>query len=166
MRLPKSADHDARMSLSGPVLFAYDSSPHARAAIEQSGDLLRPGPAVVVTAWPTLAAAAAAALIALPRAIVSEAVTEIDAATRDDAEAIALEGVKLAAAAGFEARPQVIRSSGAVFAAILACAEELDAAAIVLGSRGRSTLAATLLGSVSTGVLHHSARPVVIARTA
>ena len=46
--------------------------------------------------------------------------TEIDAATREDAEAIAREGVELATAAGFEARPQVIRSSGTVFAAILA----------------------------------------------
>jgi len=154
------------MPLSGPVLFAYDGSQHARAAIEQAGGLLRPGPAVVVTAWPTLETAAAAALIALPRATISEAVTEIDAASREDAEAIAVEGVELAVAAGFEARPQVIRSSGAVFAAILACADELDAAPIVLGSRGRSTLAATLLGSVSTGVLHHTARPVMVARTA
>ena len=154
------------MSLSGPVLFAFDGSHHARAAIEQAGGLLRPGPAVVVTAWPTLENAAAAALIALPRALVTEAVTEIDAATREDAEAIARKGVELAAAAGFDARPQVIRTSRAVFAAILACADELDAAAIVLGSRGRSTLAATLLGSVSTGVLHHTARPVVVARPA
>ena len=154
------------MSLSGPVLFAYDGSTHARAAIEQAGSLLRPGPAVVVTAWPTLETAAAAALIALPSAIVSEAVVDIDTATREDAEAIAAKGSELAAAAGFEAEPKVIRSSGAVFAAILACADELDAAAIVLGSRGRSTLAATLLGSVSTGVLHHTARPVMVARTA
>jgi nucleotide-binding universal stress UspA family protein len=62
--------------------------------------------------------------------------------------------VQLAAAAGLEAQPKVIRSAGAVFAAIVACADELDAAVIVMGSRGRSTLAATLLGSVSTGVLH------------
>ena len=153
------------MTAIGPVLFAYDASPHARAAIEQAGGLLRPGPAVVVTAWSTLENAAASALIALPRAVVSEAVADIDAATRDDAEAIAAEGVKLASAAGFETRPQVIRSVGAVFSAIIACADELDARAIVMGSRGRSTLAATLLGSVSTGVLHHTTRPVVIART-
>lgn len=150
----------------GPILFAYDGSPHARAAIEQAGSLLRAGPAVVVTAWPTLETAAAAALIALPSAIVRDAVADIDTATREDAEAIAAEGVELATAAGFAPAPKVIRSAGAVFAAILACADELDAAAIVLGSRGRSTLAATLLGSVSTGVLHHTARPVVVARTA
>ena len=53
-----------------------------------------------------------------------------------------------------------------MFAAIVAYADELDATAIVLGSRGRSTLAATLLGSVSTGVLHHTTRPVLVARAA
>lgn len=153
------------MSPSGPILFAYDASPHARAAIEQAGSLLIPGPAVVVTAWSTLANAASGALIALPSAIVSEAVADIDTATREDAEAIAAEGVERAEAAGFEAQPKVVRSAGAVFAAIGACAEELDAAAIVMGSRGRSTLAATLLGSVSTGVLHHTTRPVLVART-
>lgn len=154
------------MPRTGPVLFAYDASPHARAAIQQAGSLLVPGPAVVVTAWSTLETAAAGALIALPRAIVSEAVADIDSATREDAEAIAAEGVRLATAAGFAAEPKVVRSAGAVFAAIVTCADELDAAAIVMGSRGRSTLAATLLGSVSTGVLHHTARPVVVARTA
>jgi nucleotide-binding universal stress UspA family protein len=51
-----------------------------------------------------------------------------------------------------------------VFATLIACADGLDAAALVLGSRGRSALAATLLGSVSTGVLHHTARPVLVAR--
>jgi nucleotide-binding universal stress UspA family protein len=43
--------------------------------------------------------------------------------------------------------------------------DDIDASVIVLGSRGRSTLAATLLGSVSTGVLHHTAPPVLVART-
>ena len=142
-----------------PVLFGYDGSEHARAAIDRAGHLLRPGPAVVVTVWSTLEAAAPSALLAVPGGVIAEAVSDIDAATREAAE-----GAALAVAAGFEARPHVVRSSGAVFAALIACADELDAVAIVLGSRGRSALAATLLGSVSTGVLHHTKRPVLIAR--
>ena len=43
-------------------------------------------------------------------------------------------------------------------------ADELDASAIVLGSRGRSPMAATVLGSVSTGVLHRTRRPVLVVR--
>ena len=147
-----------------PVLFGYDGSEHARAAIERAGQLLRPGPAVVATVWSTLEAAAPSALLALPSGVVAEAVSDIDTATREAAEAIAAEGAELAGAVGFEARPRAVRGSGAVFAALIACANELDATAIVLGSRGRSTLAATLLGSVSTGVLHHTTRPVLIAR--
>jgi len=147
-----------------PVLFGYDGSEHARAAIDRAGHLLRPGPAVVVTVWSTLAGAAPSAMLALPGGVVAEAVSDIDAATREAAEAMAAEGAALAVAAGFEARPHVVRRSGAFFSALIACADELDAAAIVLGSRGRSALAATLLGSVSTGVLHHTTRPVLIAR--
>ena len=147
-----------------PVLFGYDGSSHARAAITRAGELFRPGPAVVVTVWSTLEQAAPIALAALPSGVVAGAVSDIDAATREAAEAMAAEGAELAAAAGFEARSQAVRSSGAIFAALIASAAELDAAAIVVGSRGRSTLAATLLGSVSTGVLHHTARPVLVAR--
>ena len=148
----------------GPVLIGYDGSEHARAAIARAGQLLRPGPAVVVTVWSTLEAAAPSALLALPSEVVAEAVSDIDAATLEAAAATATEGAALASAAGFDARAEPIRGSSAVFAALVAYADELDAAAIVLGSRGRSTLAATLLGSVSTGVLHHTVRPVLVAR--
>jgi nucleotide-binding universal stress UspA family protein len=147
-----------------PILIGYDGSEHARTAITRAGELFQPGPAVVATVWSTLEQAAPSALLALPGGVVSEAVSNIDTATREAAEAIAAEGAERAAAAGFEARPHVVRSSGAVFAALVARADELDATAIVLGSRGRSTLAATLLGSVSTGVLHHTERPVLVAR--
>ena len=148
----------------GPVLIGYDGSEHARAAIARAGQLLRPGPAVVVTVWSTLEAAAPGALLALPSSVVSDAVSDIDAATLEAAEATAAEGAALARDAGLDARAEAVRSSGAAFAALVAYADELDATAIVVGSRGRSTLAATLLGSVSTGVLHHTARPVLVAR--
>ena len=45
------------------VLFAFDGSPHARAAIERAGTLLKPGPAVVATAWTTFEEAAPGALL-------------------------------------------------------------------------------------------------------
>ena len=148
----------------GPVLICYDGSEHARAAIARAGQLLRPGPAVVATVWSTLEAAAPSALLALPSKVVAEAVSDIDAATLEAAEAMAAEGAALASAAGFDVMPKPVRGSSAVFATLVAYADELDAAAIVVGSRGRSTLAATLLGSVSTGVLHHTVRPVLVAR--
>ena len=104
----------------------------------------------------------AAALLALPGDVVRGAVDDLDAAGRDRAEELAAEGADLARAGGFDPTPRAVRSPGPFFAALIETADEIDAAAIVIGSRGRSRLAATVLGSVSTGVLHHTRRPVLI----
>ncbi|MCX2933124.1 universal stress protein [Mycobacterium sp. CVI_P3] len=45
---------------------------------------------------------------------------------------------------------------------LIAAANDCDAAAIVVGSRGRSAAREILLGSVAMGVLHHSHRPVIV----
>lgn len=47
---------------------------------------------------------------------------------------------------------------------IVACADNLDADLIVVGSRGHGKLTSALLGSVSRGVVSESKRPVVIVR--
>ena len=120
----------------GPVLFAYDGSTHAQAAIERAGAELEHGPAGVATVW----------------------------TGRETAEGVAAEGAELARAAGFDAEPRAVRSSGPFFAALIEAADELDARAIVAGSRGRSSLRAAVMGSVSTGLLHHTTRPVLIVR--
>jgi nucleotide-binding universal stress UspA family protein len=148
----------------GPVLFAYDGSAHARAAIERAGDILQPGPAVVATAWSSFEEQSPAALLALSRDMVRETVETLDAANRETAEECAAEGAELARAAGFDAEPRALRAGGPFFAALLHAADELDARAIVAGSRGRSSFASAVLGSVSTGLLHHTERPVLVVR--
>jgi len=148
----------------GPVLFAYDGSDHARAAIERAGAVLQHGPAVVASAWTTFEGQAPAALLALPGDMVRGTVSALDDASRETAEECAAEGAELASAAGFDAEPRAVRSAGPFFAALLDVAEEIDARAIVAGSRGRSSLAAAVLGSVSTGLLHHTTRPVLVVR--
>ena len=143
------------------VLIAYDGSPHARAAIARAGETLRPGPAVVATAWTSFADSA-------PRAVLRDAVRpvveDLDAAGREEAEALAAEGADLARAAGLDAEPRAVRAAGPFFAALLEAADDVDARVIVVGSRGRSSVAAAVLGSVSTGILHHTRRPVLVVR--
>jgi nucleotide-binding universal stress UspA family protein len=148
----------------GPVLFAYDGSTHARAAIERGGTVLQTGPAVVATAWSSFEMAAPGALLAMTGDMVRESVTALDEANRESAEETAAEGAELACKAGFDARPREIRAGGPFFAALLEAADELDARAIVAGSRGRSPLAAAVLGSVSIGLLNHTKRPVLVVR--
>ncbi|HWT24328.1 MAG TPA: universal stress protein, partial [Solirubrobacteraceae bacterium] len=75
---------------------------------------------------------------------------------------LAAEGAELARAAGFDAEPRALGTRERYYRALLDLADELDAGVIVMGSRGRSAFAAALLGSVSSGVLHHAARPVLV----
>jgi nucleotide-binding universal stress UspA family protein len=148
------------------VLIAYDGSDNAKAAIERAGAVLEHGPAVVATAWTSFEDAAPAALLAMPGDMVREGTQALDDAGRETAEELAAEGAELARAAGFDAEPRAVRSKGPFFAALIQAADELDASVIVAGSRGRSALRAAVLGSVSTGLLHHTRRPVLIVRDA
>jgi nucleotide-binding universal stress UspA family protein len=85
-------------------------------------------------------------------------------------EAIALEranrtveyGAELARNAGFTVEGRLERTATATWRAILNVAEELDAQVIVVGERGLSTMESVLIGSVSTAVVHHSSRPVLV----
>jgi nucleotide-binding universal stress UspA family protein len=61
---------------------------------------------------------------------------------------------------GLEIVPLLIM--GPTVETILAEAERIDAATIVIGSHGHGALRKLLLGSISQGVVRHSPRPVVI----
>ncbi|GIF60525.1 universal stress protein [Asanoa iriomotensis] len=50
----------------------------------------------------------------------------------------------------------------AVAAALAGCARDRSAAALVVGSRGRSAMREILLGSVAMATLHHAGRPVLV----
>jgi nucleotide-binding universal stress UspA family protein len=146
----------------GPILFAYDGSEHAQNAVERAGAVLRPGSAVVVCVWMPIALAASAATLGVSADVASRGAHELDAAARERAERLADEGAELARAAGFKAERRAVEGTASAWHAILHCADELDAAVIVTGSRGRSSMAAALLGSTAQGLLHHAHRPVLV----
>jgi nucleotide-binding universal stress UspA family protein len=81
----------------------------------------------------------------------------------DAAEEAMLEAAtRQALARGVESNVEV--GSGEPVAEIIEHAASIDADLIVVGSRGRSEVASSLLGSVSRGVLHEAPRPVLVVR--
>jgi nucleotide-binding universal stress UspA family protein len=143
-----------------PILIAYDGSEDAKFAITSAGELLTPGPALVVTIW---LAAERSVSTSAGLATYAPMFGEIDEIERTSARATAEEGVALAREVGFDARPLVARSRN-VWRAILDLGAEHDTRTIVLGSRGQGGLTGVLLGSVTGRVVHHADRPVLVVR--
>jgi nucleotide-binding universal stress UspA family protein len=81
---------------------------------------------------------------------------------RAAAQQVADEGAARFTEAGNLAEGVAVRVSGSIDEAIHRHAEELDAFAIVLGSRGRSGLGSILLGAVAGDVVQPAGRPVLV----
>jgi nucleotide-binding universal stress UspA family protein len=92
----------------------------------------------------------------------AEAAREFDASEAARAEEVAATGARLATEAGFDARPVVARGKPKAWPTLMALADEHDSAAIVVGSEGLGAVKSALLGSVSSGLVHHSTRPLLI----
>ena len=139
----------------GPVVFAYDGSDLAKAALDEAGRQLGKGrDALVLTVWQP------ADVGFIPVHGIG-----IDAADSDDvrnaAEEAAAEGASLAEAAGFRAR-RATTQAAPTWQGIVDVADEHVASLIVLGSHGRSGLTGVFLGSVASAVAAHSEQPVLI----
>jgi nucleotide-binding universal stress UspA family protein len=90
---------------------------------------------------------------------------ELDEIAEAQSDELAHAGVETAAKAGFDPIPLSEESGSVLWRQLLDLADERQASAIVLGSRGLSGLSA-VLGSVSHGVIHHAERPVLLVPTA
>ena len=148
-----------------PALFATDGSAHANRAARIAGLLLRPRPAIVASAWQPVGHAVGVATVAIPDEVARQGAARLDEAARQRAAGHAGEGAEALALAGWPAstaRPVAVEAIRNVPAAIVGAAEEDDAAVIVTGTRGRSRIAAALLGSTAESVLRHAVRPVLL----
>jgi nucleotide-binding universal stress UspA family protein len=147
---------------SGTVLIGYDGSDDAATAIRHAGTLIAPRRAVVVHIWVSLAGALLHTDVAGLTGTIREAAAELDEAERRDAERIAGEGAESAVQAGFDAEARALQGRPKAWPALLSVADAVDAAAVVIGSRGLGAVQSALFGSVSSGLLHHADRPVLV----
>jgi nucleotide-binding universal stress UspA family protein len=92
-------------------------------------------------------------------------VAAIDQAQSGHAGDVAEAGARLARELGATAEALSMADSASVAGTLIAIAEERDARAIVVGSRGLGGIKARVLGSTSRKLLHDTHRPVLVVRT-
>jgi nucleotide-binding universal stress UspA family protein len=148
------------MSPDTPLILCYDGSEGAQYAIRHAGDLFAPRHTLVLSVW--LPAAVLGSYAGLGFIAPAVDVAELDRAVAEEGGRIAEEGAHIARGAGFDAEAVAAKASGPVWHTILETADARDAAAIVMGSRGLTALRSMLLGSVSSGVVHHADRPTMV----
>jgi nucleotide-binding universal stress UspA family protein len=146
-----------------PVLLCFDGSDDAATAIVHAAELLAPRRAVVLTVWEPVATWEPydpATILSAPVSKLLSKELGIDEIAAEMAQEKARQGAALATSAGFAAQGRV--AHGKTWRTICDVAGEIDAATIVLGARGMSRAGSLLLGSVSSAVLAHAKRPVLV----
>jgi nucleotide-binding universal stress UspA family protein len=138
------------------VLICYDGSDEARNAIDAAAALLGPRRAVVLDVGPVLTTAESFAT--LSSVVPGTAFEDLNA---DDALQRARAGAELASRAGFTAHARG-ETAAPTWQGIVDAADEIDAAVIVIGSRGLDGVRERFEGSVSHDVAAHAGRPVLI----
>lgn len=145
------------------IVIGYDGSEHAQRALDRSVELLDPdGKIIVVVALPVLSDPR-------PTLVPHEALAEHpDLVVLDEAHVRERDRVLA------EARDRLTNSGiqveveeaphGDPAHAIVEAGRLADADLIVVGTRGRNLLERFLLGSVSTKVVHHADRDVLVVR--
>jgi nucleotide-binding universal stress UspA family protein len=151
-----------------PAVVAYDGSDEARAAVEAAVALFAGRRLVVVSIWEPGLAQAMAPLrdptgVGYPISTPAEAAA-IDEIQHDHAVSAAEEGARLARELGASAEPRSVADEADVAETLAAIAEEQDAAALVIGSRGLGRVKSSLFGSTSRELLRRTHRPVLVVR--
>jgi nucleotide-binding universal stress UspA family protein len=142
-----------------PIMLATDGSPKAEKATATAIELAKElgTELVVVTVW-DLHAAGYGAMGFAPTPVGGE----LAWLGEEEAQKIGAEAASRAEEVGVETRIRVLR--GFPVDVICETAAMFSPRVLVLGSHGRGAVKRALLGSVSTGVLHHATCPVLVVR--
>lgn len=142
------------------ILICYDGSPAARHALSVAKKVLGDSPVTLLHVWEPPAKFAADSFGI--RSSGAPSLLELEKVALESAQAVTREGCDLARGLGLAVEPRTEPDQDGAGDAILKVAEEIGAELIVLGTRGRTAMQSTLLGSVSHAVLHQAQRPVLI----
>jgi nucleotide-binding universal stress UspA family protein len=141
---------------SEPILICYDGSQSAEHSFRAAAALLAGRTAIVVDIAPLLTGVEAYAAVSPG---INVALLEQENLT--NAMERAKQGAELARRAGFDAEARA-ELSAPTWQGIVDLANEIDAAVIVIGSRGLTGIRERLEGSVSHEVAEHAHRPVLV----
>jgi nucleotide-binding universal stress UspA family protein len=152
-----------------PVVVAFDGSPESQAALRTAAELFAGRHLLIVSVWepglammsPSMPDSTGMTGQPLPS---PEEVATIDRIQRDHAGETADAGAERARALGASAQALPVPDGADIAETVVAVAEEHDAAAIVVGSRGLGAVKSRLLGSTSRRLLHDTRRPILVVR--
>ena len=137
-----------------PILICYDGSPDAQRAIDAAAVLFADRRAVVLdVASPLTAAESDAALGPLT--------SDFDELNTEAALEGAQAGTEIARSAGLTAEARADLGAPA-WEGVVEVADDIDAAVIVIGSRGLKGVSKLVRGSLSHELAEHAGRPVLI----
>jgi nucleotide-binding universal stress UspA family protein len=154
---------------SGPVVIGFDGSPPSERALSEAGDLLVTRAVLVVVVWEAGLAFGALELptssVGLPPApIDARGALEVEDAMYEQAQRMAQHGADLARRAGLEAEGLAVADETTVAETLVRVAQERDAPALVVGTRGHGGLGKLLLGSTAEDVIRKAPCPVLVVR--
>ncbi len=152
-----------------PVIVAFDASPESEAAVRAAAGLFSGRTLVVVSVWePGLAMAMTSPPDGLSGMSYGtpdpETMATVDRMQNERATEAAEAGAALARELGADAVAHSVPDEVNIAETLVHLADERDAAAVVVGTRGLGRVKSALLGSTSRGLMHHTRRPVVVVR--